>query len=227
MAMTLSGTEWGLQAPFPLPWRGPSRSRGRPSLGAGPSPAGGPRNPLKRWLMPLARRSAHRGTRGEVPVRCYSVAALEAWSERAAVPTASVEARADAVVLSFDIPGARAHNTEVVWDEQDRRLAVGVWVGTRPRADRRSAFPPELGWFRSTWLPYCDGSRAVARVHDGVVEVVVPRFDPDPMAALRRGPPRNIELLPSNQRRDGESEYGCAGRSTDRRRARSLDHPSR
>jgi HSP20 family molecular chaperone IbpA len=190
MAMTLSGAEWGLRAPFPLPRLGPSRARGRPTLGVGPSASGGPPKPPKRILSPIVERLTGRSRRGVLTVRCCSTGTLALWSARAAIPAATVEERADSVVVSFDIPGASADNTEVVWDAEERRLAVGVWVGTRPRADRRSAFAPELGWYRSKWLPYCDGRRAAARVHDGIVEVVVPRLDPDPAATSRRGPPR-------------------------------------
>jgi hypothetical protein len=50
------------------------------------------------------------------------------------------------------------------------------WPG-RPRSHR----PLELGWYRSHWLPHCDGRRAEVRLHNGVVEIVVPWLDdPDP-----------------------------------------------
>jgi hypothetical protein len=218
MAMTLSGTEWGLQAPFPLPRPRPARSRGRTTLGVGPSPAGGPKRPTKRLLGSIAEWWAARRARGSVPVRCYSIGTLALFSARAAVPAVEVEERSDAVVLSLDAPGANTNNTEVVWDAEGRRLAVGVWVGPRPSAGRRSAFPPELGWYRAKRLPYCDGTRAVATVRDGVVEVVIPWFDPDRTS--------NTSLAPSNQGMDDETEYRVAGRSADRRRARGLDHAS-
>jgi hypothetical protein len=190
MTMTLSGTEWGLRAPFPFPWPPPSRSRRRATPGAAPSPAGG----AKRVLRRLSERPAAQRSQGAVPVRCYSISALRGWTERAAVPAVAMEQRVDGVVLRFRIPGAKAHNTEVVWDAQERRLAVGVWVGDRPRPDRRSPWPPEFGWYRAQWLPYCDGRLAVARARHGVVEVVVPWLDPDPGAASRRGPPPTLRL---------------------------------
>ena len=181
MTMTLSGTEWGLRAPFPLPWQGQSRSHRRSGPGAGSSPAGGPRRPPNRWLIAVAERLAAWRTRGTVPVRCDSARALEARSYRAAVPVATVEEREDAMVLSLDIPGADASNTEVVWDAHERRLVVGVWHGDRHLAYRRRGWPLELGWYRAHWLPYCDGRRAEVRIHEGVVEVVVPWLDdPDP-----------------------------------------------
>jgi hypothetical protein len=181
MTMTLSETEWGLRAPFPFPWPGQSRSFHRSSPGAGSSPAGGPRRPPSRLLTAVAKRLAAWRTCGTVPMRCDSARALEARSCRAAVPAATVEEREDAVVLSLDIPGADASNTEVVWDAQERRLVVGTWHGDRHLAYRREGWPLELGWYRAHWLPYCDGRRAEVRIHKGVVEVIVPWLDdPDP-----------------------------------------------
>ena len=179
MTITLSGTEWGLRAP--LPWPRQSRSHRRSSPGIGSSPAGGPRRPPTGLLSAIAERFAARRTRNTVPVRCGSARALTARSYRAAVPAATVEEREDAVVLSFDIPGADAANTEVVWDAHERRLVVGVWQGNRDLAYRREGWHLELGWYRAHWLPYCDGRRAEVKIHKGVVEIVVPWVDdPDP-----------------------------------------------
>ncbi len=177
MTMTLSGTEWGLRAPFPLPLPRQSRLHRRSNPSAGSSPAGGPPGPLDPLLIAVAERLAAWRTRGTVSVRCDSARALEARSYRAAVPGATVEERADALVLSLDIPGADASNTEVVWDAHQRRLVVGVWQGKRRLAYRRQGWPLELGWYRAHWLPHCDGRRAEVKLHKGVVEIVVPWLD--------------------------------------------------
>lgn len=186
MTITLSGTEWGLRAPLPRPRQ--SRLHRRSSPGVGSSPAGGPRRPPTGLLTTIAERLAAWRTRGTVSVRCGSARALTARGYRAAVPAATVEEREDAVVLSFDIPGADATNTEVVWDAHERRLVVGVWQGSRDLAYRREGWHLELGWYRAHWLPYCDGRRAEVKIHEGVVEIVVPWLDdPDPTPFLRIG----------------------------------------
>jgi hypothetical protein len=181
MTMTVPGADWGLHAPFPLPWPRQSRSHQRSSAGSGSSPVGGPRRPPRGWLAAVAERLAARRRRATVPVRFDSARALEARSYHAAVPAATVDEREDKVVLSLDIPGADTSNTEVVWDAHERRLVVGVWQGHRQSANRRRGWPLDLAWYRAHWLPYCDGRRAEVRFHKGAVEVVVPWLDdPDP-----------------------------------------------
>jgi hypothetical protein len=54
---------------------------------------------------------------------------------------------------------------------------VGVWQGDRHLAYRREGWPIELTWYRAHWLPYGDGRRAEVKIHDGVVEIVVPYLD--------------------------------------------------
>jgi hypothetical protein len=106
---------------------------------------------------------------------------LQPFSERAARPQAMVEERADALVLTLDAPGARAVNTDIVWDEEQHRLVVGVWSGKRP-GRRRGVAPPELAWYRSHWLPRCEGRAARANVDRGRIEIAVPW-----VAAKQRG----------------------------------------
>jgi hypothetical protein len=57
---------------------------------------------------------------------------------------------------------------------------VGVWCGPRPGVFWRSVAPPELAWYRSHWLPGCDGARARVTADAGVVRVEVPWLESEP-----------------------------------------------
>jgi HSP20 family molecular chaperone IbpA len=102
---------------------------------------------------------------------------LRDWSEQAARPTAEVEERPDVLLLRLEMPGARLTNTDLVWDEDQRRLSVGVWAGPRPSA-RRRLVRPELAWYRSHWLPNHDGRNARATLNGNTLEIRVPRLGP-------------------------------------------------
>ena len=169
--MTLSlGGEWSLRVPSPLvPRIGRARSE-RPSAAGAPAPRP-PRKPPSGRLSALAWLPWRRAR--EVAVVLGPASSLQAFSDGAARPQAAVEETSDAVVLTLDAPGARPQTTDVVWDEEQRRLVVGVWAGARP--GRRPAIArPELAWYRSHWLPRCEGRTARVTVNHGTIEIVVP-----------------------------------------------------
>lgn len=170
--MTLSlGGEWSLFVPSPLVRRNRRSSGVRPSAAGGPPRqpqrprSGGPRG--RAWL-PWSRSR-------DVAVVLGPSRSLQEFSDRAARPKAAVEEATDAVVLTLDAPGARPKNTQVLWDEEQRRLVVGVWAGARP-GPRRTIAQPELAWYRSHWLPQCNGRAARVTVDHGTIEIVVPRI---------------------------------------------------
>ena len=122
----------------------------------------------------MLRRLAWFGPR-RLEVISGSADMLQAFRKSAGHPRATVEERADAVVLSLDAPGARRANTDIVWDEEQRRLVVGVWAGKRPGS--RGVARPELAWYRSHRLPRCVGRAARATVdRRGRVQITVPRL---------------------------------------------------
>lgn len=169
--MTLSlGGEWSAQVPSPLTRRTHLASGGRPSsAGAPPRPPQPLRSGRKRSrALPPSRRAT------EVAVVLGPARSLQDFSLKAARPQAAVEQFADAMVLTLDAPGARPKNTEVLWDEEQRRLVVGVWAGARP-GGRRTVVQPGLAWYRSHWLPAYDGRAARVTVDHGTIEIVVPR----------------------------------------------------
>jgi hypothetical protein len=173
--MTLSlGGEWSLRVPSPLiPTSRFSRGARRGAAGA-PAPRPPEKPPGKRpstlaWL-PWRRPR-------EVAVTLGSAQSLQEFSAGAARPQAMVDEAPDAITLTLDAPGARPTNTDVVWDAQQQRLVVGVWASVRPGRRRRIA-RPELAWYRSHWLPRCDGRAARVVVKNGTIEIVVPRLEP-------------------------------------------------
>lgn len=158
----------------PSPWSWPKDPRlDKPNTGnaRGPAPGPHPNGPRRRPSSLFERVPWKR--RDEVVVTRGSSSALEAFAQRAARPRAAVEERNDMLVLSLDAPGARAKNTEVIWDEAARRLVVGVWLGSRP-GRRRGVAPPELAWYRSHWLPRAAGDAARVTVKNGTIEIRVP-----------------------------------------------------
>jgi hypothetical protein len=172
--MTLSlGGEWSLHVPSPLLRRTRLSSGERPS-----APEAAPRAPRPpRSGRPRRRAWLACGRSREVPVVLGPSRSLKEFSERAARPKAAVDEASDAVVLTLDAPGARPKNTNVVWDEEHRQLVVGVWAGARP-GPRRAIARPELAWYRSHWLPQCDGRAARVTVDHGTIRIVVPRINP-------------------------------------------------
>src|SRR5690349_11928118 len=147
--MTLSlGGEWSLHVPSPLVPRTSLVSRRRSSAPGAPAPL--PPRPPRRGRPPGWAWLPWRRAR-EVAVVRGPASSLQEFSDRAARPKSAVDEAADAVVLTLDAPGARPNNTEVVWDEEQRRLVVGVWANARP--ERRASAQPELAWYRSHWLP--------------------------------------------------------------------------
>jgi len=173
--MTLSlGGEWSLHVPSPL------FRRTRPSTGERPSAAGEPppRPPQRsRSDRPRSRAWLPWRRSREVAVVLGPSRSLQEFSDQAARPKAAVEEATDSIVLTLNAPGARAKNTDVFWDEEQRRLVVGVWASARP-GPRRTIAQPELAWYRSHWLPRCDGRAARVTVDDGTIEIVVPRINP-------------------------------------------------
>jgi hypothetical protein len=183
--MTLSlGGEWSLHLPSPLVPRirhsAPRRSTAGAPAPRPPRPPGDGRPPSRGWLP--WRRSR------EVAVVPGTVRSLEEFSEQAARPNAAVDERADAIVLTLDAPGALPKNTDVVWDEERQRLVVGVWAGERPGRSRPGR-APELAWYRSHWLPRCEGLAARVTVRDDTIEIVVPRLETGHATRNHAAPP--------------------------------------
>jgi HSP20 family molecular chaperone IbpA len=188
--MTLSlGGEWSLHVPSPLIPRTRLVSSKRPSApGArAPRPPRQPRNGRRPGWAWLPWRRAR-----EVAVVLGPASSLQEFSDRAARPKSAVDETADAVVLTLDAPGARPKNTHVVWDEEQRRLVVGVWADAHP--GRREIAQPELAWYRSHWLPRCDGRAARVTVNHGAIEIVVPWLKPGDAANAGAMRPRPTPL---------------------------------
>jgi HSP20 family molecular chaperone IbpA len=170
--MTLSvGENWFLNMP-PTRVRSSLRDlRGR--LGAGGTePPEPPPFGRREKRSAMVRRLGWFGPR-PLELTLGSVELLQPFSERAARPQAMLEEKADALVLTLLAPGARPENTDIVWDEEQRRLVVGVWAGKRRGLQRRRR-PSELVWYRSHWLPRHAGRAARATVNRGRIEVTVP-----------------------------------------------------
>jgi hypothetical protein len=175
--MTLSvGENWFLNVP-PTRVRSSLRDlRGRLWAG-GTEPPEPPPSSRREKRSGIFRRLGWFGAR-PLEITLGSVELLQPFSERAARPEAMLEEKADALVLTLLAPGARPENTDIVWDEERRRLVVGVWAGKR-RVLQRGRRPSELVWYRSHWLPRHAGRAARATVNQGRIELTVP-------TALRR-----------------------------------------
>jgi HSP20 family molecular chaperone IbpA len=97
------------------------------------------------------------------------------YASRAGLPLVKVEQQGEARVFEVYVPGVKVTDTEVIWDEQQQTLLVGVWRGRRPSrlagAPRRR---PELIWFQRFYLPGADGHLARAEVSHGMIRVQVP-----------------------------------------------------
>jgi hypothetical protein len=99
----------------------------------------------------------------------------------------SIAQAGELIRLQVRAPGATPSNTEVRWDEANKRLLVGVWCGGKPRLSVPMRFPlPELAWFHSFYLPTCRAQHAQAQVARGTITIELPQCAPD--AKQRQSP---------------------------------------
>lgn len=123
---------------------------------------------VRRWW---ALRKRERG-RAVLLVRLEPNPAIERCKSIAARPR-SWEHRGRLLERSYELPGARSTNTEVVWDERSTKLVVGVWAEA-PAGRAVTERQPQLAWYRAVWLPHADGARAIAHLHRGRLSVRMP-----------------------------------------------------
>lgn len=112
-----------------------------------------------------------------IEVRLQSDAHLAVRSVLAArLPLALLE-DASGLTAWLTMPAAGRDNTEIVWNEEARRLSVAAWSRPVRRlasgGSRRESLGRMLA-YTAFWLPEHDGSSAVARVARGVVTLRVP-----------------------------------------------------
>lgn len=128
------------------------------------------RSSAVRASPPVARRSSVRAR--SLAVRSGSDAHLQAPALLAAQAPREQLDTSIASTFWVTVPPAGHHNTEVVWDDATRRLSVAVWSR---RVPQHTSERPRMLWYASFWLPEHDGQRASALLHDGVLQLTVPR----------------------------------------------------
>src|SRR4051812_7102667 len=94
---------------------------------------------------------------------------------RSSCPSYSIVPRISEVVITFEVPGATAQNTELSWSADLHLLSLHVSRPWDARGDLRAVL---------TLTSDVDGSKGTGKLKDGVLHVRLPRRDVDTFTGL-------------------------------------------